>query len=218
MNALNLNQAHQNVSNDSPLSVAAIVLAAGCSRRMGVDNKLLLDHNGSPLVRCSVENAIASAVQSTFVVLGHDAGSVAEALEGLTFEPVSNTHYSQGMSSSLSAGVNAARGFDAVAILLADMPLIASATIDVLLQVLARQDAPAIIVPARGGRRGHPVIWPAVLFQELMQLNGDTGGKSLLQKYSDLVLEVSVSTDTIFIDIDTPADMEVVQVSSGSAS
>ena len=165
MNALNLNQAHQNVSNDSPLSVAAIVLAAGCSRRMGVDNKLLLDHNGSPLVRCSVENAIASAVQSTFVVLGHDAGSVAEALEGLTFEPVSNTHYSQGMSSSLSAGVNAARGFDAVAILLADMPLIASATIDVLLQVLARQDAPAIIVPARGGRRGHPVICPPFFFR-----------------------------------------------------
>ena len=191
--------------------VAAIVLAAGSSRRMGADNKLLLDIDGSPMLRSSVQNAIASNVQSTIVVLGHEAEDVAGALQGLQCQVEINEDYSEGMATSLRAGIKAAKGFDAVAILLGDMPIIEPSVLNTLLEVYVQQPASTILVATHAGRRGHPVIWPAECFPDLMSLIGDVGGKQLLEKYSRRVIEVEMDTDSILIDIDTPQDWNAAQ-------
>tara|TARA_R110002073_G_scaffold7247_4_gene41525 strand:+ start:1813 stop:2475 length:663 start_codon:yes stop_codon:yes gene_type:complete len=204
MEALDLDE---KPTDKKPWTVAAIILAAGCSSRMGRDNKLLLKIGGNTLVRSAVQNAITSDVHSTIVVLGHEAKKVAASLEGLEYQPQINEEYSQGMASSLRVGVKAAEGFDAVAILLADMPQVESKTLDVLLSVFLQQEFPRIVVATHGGRRGHPVIWPAVCFPDLMTLRGDIGGKQLLQKNAHQVIEADVESDSIFMDIDTRSDL-----------
>ena len=194
--------------------VAGIVLAAGCSRRMGRHNKLLMEVKGQAVVRSSVQHAMTSNLHSTIVVLGYQAQRVGQALEGLQYQPAINANYRQGVSSSLRIGVQAARGFDAVAILLADMPAVTPKVLNTLLDVFARQETPGIVVAVHDGRRGHPVIWPAAYFPDLMILRGDIGGQSLLQKYRHEVIEVDVGTDGIFRDIDTRADLLAANVQS----
>lgn len=191
-----------------PCNAAAIVLAAGCSRRMGADNKLLLEVEGSTLVRSSVQSAIASNAKVTIVVLGYEAEDAITALDGLEYQAAMNADYLEGMSSSIRTGVQAAEGFDAVAILLADMPCVEPKILNTLLTVYSRQKSPAIVVATHTGRRGHPVIWSADFFPDLMALRGDVGGKKLLEKYSRQVVEVEVDSNSIFMDIDTPADIK----------
>ena len=183
------------------------MLAAGRSQRMGADNKLLLECGGDTLVRASVQSSIASNVQATIVVLGHEAQAVAAVLEGLDYQAVINADYAQGMASSLRVGVAAAQDYDAVVVLLADMPRIAPDTIDALLREFARYEESSIVVATHRGRRGHPVIWPAQFFPDLTRLRGDVGGKGLLKKYTRHLVEVDVGTDSIFMDIDTVDDL-----------
>ena len=178
---------------------------------MGNDNKLLLPIDDEPLVRTCVQNAIASRAETTIVVLGHEAGQVAGALEGLAYRDVINKDYAEGMSSSLRAGIEAALDYDGIAVLLADMPLLAPGILDRLLDVFAQQEKPTIVAASHQGRRGHPVIWPAFCFPELLALRGDIGGKRLLQKYPDWVIEADAGTDNIFMDIDTRSDLEAAR-------
>jgi molybdenum cofactor cytidylyltransferase len=185
---------------------------------MGADNKLLLEAGGATLVRASVQSALASNVQSTIVVLGHQAQDVAAALEGLEYQGVINEDYAEGMASSLRVGVAAAERYDAVMVLLADMPRIEPRTIDALLREFARREEPAIVVATHKGRRGHPVIWPVKLFPDLMTLRGDVGGKGLLEKYARHLVEVDVSTDSIFTDIDTVDDLAATNTPSSQVN
>ncbi len=174
---------------------------------MGQDNKLLLEVGGTPLVRASVQGALASKARSTIVVLGHEADTVAGALDGLDCRHVINEDYTRGLSSSLRTGVGAAAGYDGVAILLADMPRVEPAILDTLFDVFVQRGARSVVVAAHRGRRGHPVIWPAACFADLAALTGDRGGRLLFEKYADRIVEVDVGSDSIFLDIDTHADL-----------
>jgi molybdenum cofactor cytidylyltransferase len=182
--------------------IAAIVLAAGRSTRMGSQNKLLADIGGKPMVRRAVETALASRAEPVVVVTGHMATEVGVALAVLDLTVVANPDYATGLASSLKAGVKALpKTCDGALIILGDMPLIEPEQINRLLQAHERG---AIVVPARKGRIGNPVLWPARYFPELLQLEGDVGAKQLLSKYADQVTEVDLGTDAIFIDVDTP--------------
>ena len=91
-------------------SIAAVVLAAGRSTRMGAENKLLADIGGKPMVRRVVEAALASRARPVLVVTGHQADGVRAALAGLEVAFVDNPDYAVGLSSSLKAGIARAAG------------------------------------------------------------------------------------------------------------
>src|SRR5262245_7699568 len=102
--------------------VAAIVLAAGRSSRMGPQNKLIADIAGKPMVRRVAETALASAARPVLVVTGHMAAEVGAALSGLDVTPVANPDYATGLASSLKAGIRAVpAGCDGALVLLGDM-------------------------------------------------------------------------------------------------
>jgi molybdenum cofactor cytidylyltransferase len=186
--------------------VAGIVLAAGRSSRMGAQNKLLADIGGRPMVRRVVETALASKAWPVFVVAGHMAAEVSDALAGLDVTLVANPDYATGLASSLKAGIRALPAeCDGVLIMLGDMPRIESGHIDRVIDAfgLARE-ADAIIVPVHDGRHGNPVLWPRRYFAELLQLDGDAGARRLIAAHSKQVREIDVGTDAIFTDIDTP--------------
>ena len=105
------------------------------------------------------------------------------------------------MANSLASGIAMAKNWPAALIGLGDMPYISSATYLVLQQALLSQD---IVIPVMEGRRGNPVGFCKRFYDEIMQLQGDQGARSLLEKYAEECFEMEVKDNGIFRDIDTP--------------
>lgn len=188
-------------------AVAAIVLAAGRSSRMG-QHKLLLPLGGRPLVTYAVDAACGSSADDVVVVVGHDAGEVASALGGKRCRIVVNAAFAEGMATSMRAGVGALPAHVAGAlILLADQPLMTSAMVDLML-VAAAADSQAIHAAAYDGKRGNPVYFPRALFGELLAVSGDEGGRSVVAHHVDLLHLVPMPIADAAIDVDTPGEYE----------
>lgn len=188
--------------------IAAVVLAAGQSSRMGA-NKLLADLNGRPLVRRAVEAATASAADPVVVVTGNGSAEVESALAGLKVSIVNNSEFSKGLSSSLRTGINTLPDdCDGVLILLGDMPDVSPMLIDKLIAAFDPGEARAICVATRHGKRGNPVLWARRFFPEMAAIEGDVGAKHLAAQYGELVCEVEADDDGPLIDIDTPQALE----------
>ncbi len=192
--------------------VAAIVLAAGRSTRMGDTNKLLADIGGTPMVRRVVEAALASKARPVLVVTGHERSDVAAALSGLDVTHVANPDYATGLASSLKAGVRALpRDCAGVLVVLGDMPRIAPEHLDKLIAAFEAERGAATIVPTHQGQRGNPVLWPAKHFPALLQLEGDAGAKRLIAAHAGDVRQIDLGTDAIFADIDTPEALKALR-------
>jgi molybdenum cofactor cytidylyltransferase len=205
-------QPRTNFETDGNRNVAAIILAAGRSTRMGGPNKLLADLGGKPLVRTVTEQALASKVQSVIVVTGHQADQVEKALHGLKVKFVRNPDFAEGLASSVKAGVAAvADNADGAVICLGDMPLISSNLIDRLVEAFAPDRGHLIAVPVSDNKRGNPVLWSRRFFNELMTLNGDIGARHLIARHSEAVAEVPVEGFGAFLDIDTPQTLEAAR-------
>ncbi|MGA7806141.1 NTP transferase domain-containing protein, partial [Bradyrhizobium sp.] len=193
-------------------NVAAIILAAGRSTRMGGPNKLLAELDGRKLVRIATEQALASKASEVIVVTGHQAELVEQALAGLKVKFAKNPDFAGGLASSVKAGIAAVpAGADGAVICLGDMPLIDARLIDRLIAAFAPDRGNLIVVPVAEGRRGNPVLWSKRFFNELMTLDGDIGARHLIAKHGEAVAEVPVEGNGAFLDIDTPQALEAAR-------
>ncbi|MYZ47492.1 NTP transferase domain-containing protein [Propylenella binzhouense] len=184
-------------------SVAAVVLAAGQSRRMGGPNKLLATFDGEPLVRRTVRAALASAADPVIVVTGHMRDEVAKALSDLPATVVENPDFADGLATSLKAGVAAVpQEASGAIVLLADMPMITTANIDALIAAFD-PERPGIVLPTVSGKRGNPVLWSRHFFPELLGASGDVGARHLIARYPDAVTTVELGA-AAGLDVDTP--------------
>jgi molybdenum cofactor cytidylyltransferase len=193
-------------------NVAAVILAAGRSTRMGGPNKLLAELDGKKLVRIAAEQALASKASEVVVVTGHQAELVEKALAGLKVRFVRNPEFAGGLASSVKAGIAAVPdNADGAVICLGDMPLISADLIDRLVEAFAPDRGNLIVVPVADGRRGNPVLWSRRFFNELMTLDGDIGARHLIAKHAEAVAEVPVEGQSAFLDIDTPQALEAAR-------
>jgi molybdenum cofactor cytidylyltransferase len=205
-------QLREGRATDSNRQVAAIILAAGRSTRMGGPNKLLAELGGKPLVRIVAEQALASKAQGVIVVTGHQAELVEKALHGLNVKFVRNPDFAEGLAGSVKAGIAAVPGdADGAVVCLGDMPMISAQLIDHLIEAFAPDRGNLIAVPVSDGRRGNPVLWSRRFFNELMTLDGDIGARHLIAKHSEAVAEVPVEGFGAFLDIDTPQALEAAR-------
>jgi len=185
--------------------IAAIVLAAGRSTRMGATNKLLAEVGGRPMARRVAETALASAARPVLVVTGHQAEAVRSALMGLDVDLIANPDYAVGLATSLKAGIRALPAdCQGALMLLGDMPRVTAAHLDALMAAFAPERDAAIVVPTHNGQRGNPVLWSAEFFAEMLGLEGDVGARTLVARHADRVREVDLGTDAVLIDVDTP--------------
>jgi molybdenum cofactor cytidylyltransferase len=185
-------------------SIAAIVLAAGLSSRMG-RNKLLLEVDGQALVRHVVQSAVASEARPVFVVTGNQADEVQRAIAGLPVTFVHNPDFRLGLSASLKAGVTALpASSDGALVLLGDMPAITAAIIDRMIAAFNPGEDRAICVATHRGNRGNPVLWDRRFFADILVLEGDVGAKHLIATNEELVCDVESGDDAPLADIDTP--------------
>ena len=186
--------------------IAAIILAAGQSRRMGATNKLLAEIDGRAMVNRVVDTVRASKADPIMVVLGHEAERVRTAIGGEdTLSFTVNPNYPDGLSTSVVAGLNALpAGIDGVIVCLGDMPRVSSAEIDRLIAAFDPLEGRAICIPTHNGKRGNPMLFARRFFDEVREISGDLGARQLTGAYPDLVCEVEMSGDGVLLDIDTP--------------
>jgi len=193
--------------------IAAVVLAAGRSTRMGAINKLIAEIGGKPLVRIAVEQALASRARPVIVVTGHERERVEAALNGLPVRLVHNPDYADGLGTSLKAGIAAVpEDADAAIVCLGDMPQVDSALIDKLIAAFDPERGALVVVPSIDGRRGNPVVWSRRFFHDLMSINGDIGARHLIASYAEAVAEVPVAGEAALTDVDTPESLSAVKV------
>jgi molybdenum cofactor cytidylyltransferase len=191
-------------------SVAAIILAAGRSSRMG-SHKLLLPYKGRPIVNWVLAAACASQADPVIVIIGHEAQQVEAALQAERwFLALHNPWYVDGMSTSLRIGLAATpNDVNGAIILLGDQPLITPKIINAMIAGSAREPD-AIIAASYQGRRGNPVLFPRKYFAELETITGDEGGRSVLARHPERVRLVEIDDALAGADVDTPEEYQAL--------
>jgi len=199
------------------LAVAAIVLAAGESRRFG-QPKQLLPVGDKTMIQHVVDIALDSPLDQVIVVLGCRATEIRASIAGRPVQVVVNQEWKSGLSSSVQAGLSAVKpGIGAALFILADQPGITTEVIAKLVECYRETRAP-IVVPTHRGRRGNPVLFDRSLFAELMEVRGDQGGRQVIAEHEDELEEVEVQTEAIFTDTDTAKDYQTANLQSPSSN
>ena len=190
--------------------IAALVLAAGASRRLG-RNKLLLPFRGGTVLSATLARVLESPVDRVILVLGHE-GELVRRQAGLPEDPrlatVDNAQWASGMASSLRTGLEACPEAEAAIVALGDQPDVEAATVARLVDAF-RAGAPLAVpvhadATARGGERvGHPVLFGRALFAELSALEGDTGARQVVERHWASAARVA---GVPLRDVDTEAD------------
>jgi len=179
--------------------VAAIILSGGKSERMG-SPKALLQYRGQTFLATILAAVTSARMAPAIVVAGHHFDVISKAFPDIQI--AFNPNYEQGMSTSVQAGIRALpAGLEGAAVFLVDHPMIDRQTIDALVDRLAPG---RIVVPVHNGRRGHPVIFAAELFDEILDLPPDQGLNSVVRRQPERVVEVFVENAGVLRDIDTP--------------
>ena len=190
------------------MRLAAIVLAAGKSQRMG-RNKLLLDLAGRPILEWSLSALDASALEEVIVVLGHKPDELRHLAEAHGAEVVLNPDYEEGMTSSVKAGLSRVSA-EAAFIVLGDQPILEPQLLLRMVKAMEFDLEALVVSPVHLGRRGHPVLLRRVLFPEILSLGaGETlRGVVLGHEANHRMVEGGA---WCVIDIDTPEDFERVR-------
>ncbi len=192
--------------------IAAVVLAAGRSTRMGGPNKLLAEIGGRPLVRIVAEEALKSRARPVIVVTGHQRDQVEAALKGLDVQIVHNPNFADGLSTSVKTGLAAVpQSADGAIVCLGDMPQVRAGLIDKLLEAFDPERSALVVIPVIAGKRGNPVVWSRRFFPELMALDGDVGARNMIARYVEAVAEVPLADTAALVDVDTPEALAEVK-------
>jgi molybdenum cofactor cytidylyltransferase len=199
------------VSSGKALSaVAALILAAGRSTRMGPQNKLLVrDGSGQTMIERVVRAVLESRAGRAVLVTGHQAEAVEQAARqaagpGSRLRVVYAAAYTEGLSASLKTGVATMAGETAALMCLGDMPLVTAAMLDRLIGAFEADSRKTIIVPTCGGMRGNPVLWHGKFFPAFAELSGDRGARDLLARNAEEIAEVDLGDVAVLKDFDTP--------------
>ncbi|HLI07959.1 MAG TPA: nucleotidyltransferase family protein [Ktedonobacteraceae bacterium] len=198
-------------------SIAAVILAAGSSSRMGEGrHKLLLPLAGRPVLAHVLDSVLASSARPIILVLGHRIDEVrahiASYLNNSAITIVENPAYLQGMSTSMRVGLQALmaqmtgtsteQSISGAIILLGDQPLLTPQIIDALIST-RQKTGKRIVAPLYEGKRGNPTLFDASLFPELLQVSGDEGGRGVLARHKEEVATVEARDTLANYDVDT---------------
>ena len=195
--------------------IAAIILAAGDSTRMGSPKALPAAPDGHAFVARLVRAFAAAGVSDVTVVTGREHEAIVAAVAAdrppLAARFAVNPDPSRGQVSSLWTGLDAVMrpDLEAVLVTLVDVPMVRPATIRAVVDAWATARAP-VVRPAIGERHGHPVLFDRALFDELRRAPLDEGAKAVVHAHASEVVNVPVEDEGPLLDVDTPADYEAL--------
>lgn len=190
--------------------IAAVILAAGVSSRMG-EAKQLLRLGGQTVLDQVLQNVRDSRVDEIILVLGHAAETIKESIAFTNVTIVVNQDYRQGMGTSLRAGLSTlSAGIAAALIVLGDQPFVRSQTLNLLLDQYWQTKA-QIVIPMYQGFRGNPVLLDRSVFPEVMALGGDIGCRAIFGNHLEGIVKLPVEDVGILLDLDSRDDFERLQ-------
>lgn len=192
------------------MKIAAIILAAGRSARFAGMNKLLAEIDGVPMIRRALFAADHASVDDIVLVTSPDGAAVSTMAGPGRWRVVVNPAAAGGLSTSLHAGLQSLDpGIDGALIMLADMPRVGLDLISALCHDFVANMGQRIVFPqSHHGEQGNPVLWPRALFDELLAVSGDSGGKPVLARHRELWSPHIVIDAAAFLDVDTQADLD----------
>jgi len=192
--------------------ISAVILAAGESRRMGKQNKLLLPLGGEALLVKLVKSVYDSDVGQVLVVIGHESKKIKQELNNFPLSFVYNPNFSEGMTTSIKSGVNGVSpDCDGLLICLADMPFIKTPEINKLIHTYVQnriKEKRLIVVPAFKGHRGNPVLFSSEFRNDILEHKKDSGCKGVIMNNSEYVKEIEMDDDNMLLDLDTMEDYQ----------
>jgi len=188
--------------------ITGIILASGFSERMARD-KLLLEVGGLPVIERILRAAKSSLLDD--VILVYQNARVRAIAEKYQVRTVYNDSAHEGQSAAVRLGVRESRpDTDAFMFLVGDQPFLDSDTINTLIDQFEKNPQ-QIIVPVYNGKRGNPVIFPVLFRDDLLALEGDRGGRVLIEKMGDRVKLVAIEDGNAGIDFDTEEEYERIK-------
>lgn len=186
--------------------INAIIMASGYGRRMGKDKlllpfrgKLLVEHIMEKVMECDFYNRIIVARDKRILSLGAKKG----------IKAIENNSAHNGQSQSIKLGIKNTLKGNGYMFFTGDQPLIQIGTIRLLMDAF-NKNSNSIIVPRFGDKRGNPVIFPVRFVEELMLIEGDKGGKAVINNHIKDIIFVDIENEYELMDIDTFEDYEKI--------
>jgi molybdenum cofactor cytidylyltransferase len=187
--------------------IAAIVLAAGQSRRMG-RNKMLLPFGASTVIETVVnEVAACAAVRDMIIVTGHQHNLLEARLAHAPVRCVFNPAYAHAeMLISIQVGLRALPADSLAAlVVLGDQPRLQS---DIVRRVIDAYAPDTLIIPSYQMKRGHPILIDRALWADVLSLPDTATLRDFIQAHAKQIRYVEVETDSVLADLDTPEDYQ----------
>ena len=192
--------------------ISAVILAAGESRRMGKQNKLLLPVSGEALLVKLIKSVCDSDVGQVIVVIGHEAEKIRRKLNNFPLSFVYNPNFSEGMTTSIKSGVKeVSPDCDGYMICLADMPFINTSEINKLIHAYDQnriKEKRLIVIPVYQGHRGNPVLFSTEFREDILEHKMEFGCKGVIMKNFESVKEIEMDDDSMLLDVDTLEDYQ----------
>ncbi|WP_069998527.1 molybdenum cofactor cytidylyltransferase [Cellulosilyticum sp. I15G10I2] len=182
--------------------INAIIMASGYSSRMK-QNKLLLEYRGKTLIQQTVDTILKCNFSQVILVVRNN--ELLQLKTNNSLKVIENKNAYRGISESIKLGLKYADDCDGYMFFTIDQPLLDPIIINKLVHSFD-EDQHAIVVPRYRGKRGSPVIFPKRFKQELMDLEGDTGGKIIINRYLEQVRFVEINDEKSLFDVDTQED------------
>ncbi len=190
------------------MPIAAIILAAGQSRRLGRP-KQLLTYGGETLLNRAIRIAAEAGGSPVIAILGAHFDAIVATIQSPSVLPVHNDHWRQGMGSSIEAGMRAlgvcAPEASGVLLMSCDQPRLTADHLRMLLAAFASQDSPVIVASSYAGIEGVPAVFPCAAFAGLRALRGDKGARSVIERAPFPVVAIEFAGGEV--DIDSPQDL-----------
>ena len=188
--------------------IKAILLAAGQSKRLKNENKLIKKFKNKPLITFSVNSLIKSKVNKIIIVLGYECSKIKKVIKkNKKINFIFNKRFKSGMSTSIKTGLDhLSKKCDAFFICLGDMPMV---NLNIYNQLIKSINKKEIIVPTYKGQQGNPVLFSATLKKEIMSIEGDVGAKKILLENKNDILNLQIDDDSIIRDFNIKENFSI---------
>ena len=176
--------------------ISAILLAAGQSKRMNDENKLIKNIKGLPLIKHSIINILESSVDELIIITGYQSKKLEKTInKNKKIKIVFNNQFKTGMSSSIKIGLkNLSKKTKAFFICLGDMPMVNK---NIYNQLIKYVDSKEIIIPNYNKKHGNPILFSISMKDKIMNIKGDVGAKELIEKNKDKILNLEINDQGI---------------------
>ena len=188
--------------------IAATIISAGASSRMGFP-KALLEYHGVTFLQSILDATGAVGVHRRMVILGHEADKILAKHDLRDVVVLQTEQFEAGPIGSIRAAVRevTAHPVDGILVWPVDMPHVAIATVEALLAGFRSSGSP-IVIPAYRGKHGHPVIFGRDVFQELLAAPDSEGARAVVHADPSRVVEVPVDDSAVVEDLNTPVEYQ----------